>query len=192
MKIPHLPSAIVLLLLSSSASFAQTIHLSLMGGQTVYPGLNYDGGRVDLDRGFNAGLRLGYGLDEWLPISGLELQVDGFYNQSDLSSQTKARFDSLSYMGNLVYSLDTGTPLSIYGGAGAGGIRTEIGDPLSPRNSNVFGWQALGGVKWPLSEHAKVFAEYRHQNAHNANLRFIGGPVGNTSDNASFGIELSY
>jgi opacity protein-like surface antigen len=93
-------------------------------------------------------------------------------------------------MGDLIYRLDLGIPLGVYGGAGVGGVRTEIDDPLSNRNRTVLGWQALGGLDYQVDEVATLFVEYRHQNAHNVNLRFTGGPVGNTSDNASVGVKL--
>ena len=168
----------------------QNMYVSILGGQTFYPNLSYDGGLSSIDRGFNAGGRIGYGLDEWSPVSGFSVEADAFYDQSDLSGNTRARYDSLSYMGNLIYHLDTGFPVGIYGGAGAGAVRTEVADPLSNRNSTVFGWQALGGLEYPFSPEASLFVEYRYQNAHDANLRFIGGPVGNTTNNASVGVKF--
>ena len=195
MKRRLLCSTIVALGVTASSVNAQDFSLqdwsvSILGGHSFYPSLSYDGGKADIRQGLNAGMRLEYGLDNWIPLSGFSLQGDVFYTQSDLRAQTQARFDSLSYMGNLVYHVDTGTPFGAYGGAGIGAIRTEIGDPLSDRNSTVPGWQALGGLDYQFTPEANLFVEYRYQNAHDANLRFIGGPVGNTSNNASVGIKV--
>jgi opacity protein-like surface antigen len=95
-------------------------------------------------------------------------------------------------MGDLIYHFDTGIPLGIYGGAGAGAVRTEVDDPISARNSTVFGWQALAGADYPVMPGVSIFAEYRYQNAHDANLKFLGGPVGNTSNNASAGLKFEF
>jgi opacity protein-like surface antigen len=56
-------------------------------------------------------------------------------------------------------------------------------------SSTVLGWQALGGVEFPMNERSTLFAEYRYQNAHDANAGLIHG-VGNTSNNLSVGIKF--
>ena len=102
-----------------------------------------------------------------------------------------ARRDSLSYMGNLIYHVPTGWPIGIYGGAGIGAVTSEIYANNTHDSSTVLGWQAIGGIDYAISPDTKMFAEYRYQNAHDANLAIPGVTrVGDTTNNLSVGVKF--
>ena len=58
-------------------------------------------------------------------------------------------------------------------------------------SSTVFGWQALGGLEYAMAPKTSLFAEYRYQNAHDANIG-VTGPIGNTSNNVSMGVKFAF
>ena len=178
-------------LMSATGASAQGWYVSLLGGATLNtPRVNI-GGTDDVGhRGFNAGGRLGYSLDAWLPVSGFALEADVFYNQAHLSGSTALRRDSISYMGNLMYRVNAGW-IGVYGGGGAGAVRTELDAGASQDASTAFGWQAIGGIDHHLTPEAKIFAEYRYQNAHAANLSIpVPTRVSNTTNNISVGVRF--
>jgi opacity protein-like surface antigen len=189
-----LSAAALAAILSATGASAQGWYISVLGGPSWDPHVTQgaSGGGFDTP-GFNAGGRLGYSLDNLVPLSGFALETDIFYNQSHFGGTT-SRESSLSYMGNLVYHVDTGWPIGIYGGAGAGAVRTGVDTPAFDADSTVFGWQAIGGIDYAFSPDQSLFAEYRYQNAHDANLPLPAGGfgrVGNTSNNLSVGLKFS-
>ena len=171
-----------------TAAQADDWNISLLGGPTYSPHLSVSGAPRKIDDGFNAGARLGYDLNSWTGISGLTLAADGLYTQSHYSG-TQARLSTVSFMGDLIYRVDLGLPVGVYGGAGAGGVHDMISSGNHDSGSTVFAWQALGGVDYQVAPEAKLFAEYRYQNAHNANVGAFTG-VGYTSNNVSAGVKI--
>jgi opacity protein-like surface antigen len=187
-------AAAIAALLTSTAADAQGWYASILGGATLdTPRIEIGSGSALRNDGFNAGGRLGYSLDRTMPWSGFALEADIFYNQSHFDGTTDARLSSLSEMGNLIYHVNTGWPVGFYGGAGAGAVRTALEANGGDSSSTVFGWQAIGGVDFAFAPGNKFFAEYRYQNAHNANL-FVQGvgieSVSNTSNNVSVGVKF--
>lgn len=178
-------------LMSATGASAQGWYVSLLGGATLNtPRINIGGTHDVGHKGFNAGGRLGYSLDNWVPVSGFALEADVFYNQADLSGSAPLRRDSISYMGNLIYHVNAGW-VGVYGGAGAGAVRTELDGGAGQDASTVFGWQAIGGLDHQLTPEAKIFAEYRYQNAHAANLSIPAlTRVSNTTNNLSVGVRF--
>jgi len=175
------------LLLGTAAAQAES-YVSVLGGPTFAPGLNVNGTKNAMDTGFNIGARYGYYLDNW-NLPNFSVEADGLFSQSDYSGVRNARLQSSSYMGNLIYHLDTDSPFQVYGGAGLGVVNTNIDNGAGRHGgSAVLGWQALSGVEYRASEQASLFAEYRYQNAHDVNA---GGltQVGNTGNNLSFGVK---
>jgi opacity protein-like surface antigen len=177
------------ILLSGAAASAQTtdsrINLSILGGWASHPGLTLGASRPDGGDGFNAGARLSYDMGGMLPLSGFSLDADYFFNRADYGTNSAARLDSSSFMGDLTYHAPLNASWNLYGGGGLGAVRDELRNTGS---STVFGWQALGGVEYQATPSMAMFAEYRYQNAHDANIG--GGPVGNTSDNVSLGVKF--
>jgi len=178
------------LLLSGTALQAQDatdsrFNLSILGGWASHPGLTLGATRPDGGDGVNAGARLSYDLGGMMPMSGFSLDADYFYNRADYASGSAARLDSQSAMADLTYHAPIGENWSLYGGAGLGAVHDDL---RGSGGSTVLGWQALGGVEHQFTPTTAMFAEYRYQNAHDANIG--GGPVGNTSNNLSVGLKF--
>ena len=175
--------------LGVTAAQAQTtdsrINLSLLGGWSSHPGLTLGAARPDGGDSFNAGARLSYDMSGTLPLSGFSVDADYFFNRADYAQGSAARLDSNSFMGDLTYHAPLNDSWNLYGGGGVGAVRDEL---RGGGGSTVFGWQGQGGVEYQASPTAALFAEYRHQNAHDTNLG--GGPVSNTSNNLSLGVKL--
>ena len=114
------------------------------------------------------------------------MDADYFYNRGGYAGG--GSLNSQSVMGDLVYHLPLDFPLHLYGGAGIGVVTDSLGGTLKG-SSSVLGWQALGGAEFPMSPATSLFAEYRYQNAHDANAGAFHG-VGNTSNNVSVGVKF--
>lgn len=185
-----LGAAAVAAVLTTSAASADGMYASILGGGSWDPHLTLGAGKSDLNSGFNAGARIGYGFDDMVGLSGFSVEADAFYNQQDYKA-SRARLSSLSYMGNLIYHLDTRTPFGVYGGGGIGAVRTMVDNVGYSGSGTTLGWQALGGVDYQIMPAAKMFAEYRYQNAHNAHIGFAATEVGNTSNNVSVGLKFA-
>ena len=175
------------LLLVKGAAHADSTHndnwyASILGGASFDPMLKAGGSLHDMDTGYNIGARVGYGLDNVLPMPGWSVEADTFWNSSGYKDGG-SHLASTSFMGNLVYHVNTGSPLGIYGGAGLGAVNDRVGGAIHD-SSTVFGWQALGGLEYAVSPDMSLFTEYRYQNAHNVNIPGTG-PVGNTSNSIS-------
>ncbi len=194
MKSSVLAAALLVSVTTATAASAQDWapgwYVSVLGGPSIDPHLTYAGGPATLKTGFNAGGRLGYSLDGWLPMSGFALEADAFYDQNHYAGPTAARISSGSLMGNLVYRLDTGTRFGVYGGGGVGAVRTSIGGGGINGSSTNLGWQALGGVDYAFAKDTSMFVEYRYQNAHDINIT-PAGRFGNTSNNVSVGLKFN-
>jgi opacity protein-like surface antigen len=191
-------------LLSSAAAFLlctgvvqaqpddNSSYVSILGGWTFDPALMAGGALNDMHTGYNVGARVGYGLDNLLPMPGWSIEADTFYNSANYKNSSilpATNFASQSFMGDLVYHVNTGWPVRIYGGAGLGAVRDNVGGPISA-SATVLGWQVLGGVEYPVSPDMSIFTEYRYQNAHDADISTVPG-VGNTSNNLSVGPKFS-
>src|ERR1700689_2022485 len=116
---------------------AQGWNISVMGGETWSPHLSVGGVPSAVDNGFNAGGRLGYDLDSLTGLSGLSTAADIFYTQSDYRHAGEGRLSSLSFMGDLIYRVDLGLPVGVYGGAGVGGVRTMVNNLTTDSGSTV-------------------------------------------------------
>ena len=179
------------LLISGAAASAQTtdgrLNFSVLGGWASHPGLTLGASRPDGGDGFNAGARVSYDMGGMLPMSGFSVDADYFYNRADYASGSPGRLDSSSFMANLTYHAPLNETWNVYGGAGLGAVNDSLGGSLKG-SSTVFGWQALGGLEYQYSPGMAMFAEYRYQNAHDANIG--GARVGNTSNNLSLGVRF--
>jgi opacity protein-like surface antigen len=180
---------------SGYPSYMENFDLTLLGGWSTHPSLAIGGGiaHSNVDDGFNAGGRLEYGLKNIFngSMDGFSIAADGLYNQSNYGgTYTGTHLNSTSAMFDLLYHVPTNSPLSFYGGAGVGAVHDGLDGPVLHGSSSVFGWQALAGVEYALNDNTRFVAEYRYQNAHDANIASLG-PIGNTSSNLSFGVKFS-
>jgi opacity protein-like surface antigen len=161
-------------------------YVSVLGGWASHPGLSIGGNsHASVNDGYNVGARVG----TWIAAGpNVTFDVDYFYNRGDYAGSA-AHLNSSSVMGDLLYHIPTSMPLSFYGGGGLGMVNTDLSGTLHG-SSIVLGWQALGGAEWALSPQTSLFAEYRYQNAHDANIAAIKN-VGNTSNNVSVGVKFN-
>lgn len=176
------------LVLMSAAGARADSYISILGGPTWSPALNVAGTIRNMETGYNIGGRYGY----YLEGSQFSLEADGFFRDSHYSDLTDGRIQSSSYMGDLVYHFNTNSLFSLYGGAGVGAVNTNYDDYAGLHGGSVvLGWQALGGLEYRTSPQTSLFAEYRYQNAHDAD---IGGlkRIGNTSNNLSVGVKFHF
>ena len=186
-------SSTAALLLFAGAAHADSTHTdnmyaSILGGASFDPALMAGGSLHDMDTGYNIGARFGYGLDNLIGMPGFSVEADTFWNSTGYKPDA-SHLASSSLMGNLIYHFNTGGPVMLYGGAGLGAVNDRVGGDIHA-SSTVFGWQALGGIEYPVSNDMSLFTEYRYQNAHDANVGALSG-VGNTSNNISVGMKFS-
>jgi opacity protein-like surface antigen len=186
-------AALAVILACGTAAQAQSsdrFHASVLGGWSSHPGLDLGIARPGVDDSFNFGARAGVNLDGIAPWTGFSLDADYFYNRGDFRGPSNARLNSHSMMANLVYHAPLAERWGVYGGAGLGAVHTNL-SAGAHGGSTVFGWQALGGVDYAMNSSTSLFAEYRYQNAHNANIPSVG-QVGNTSNNLSMGVKVKF
>ena len=182
-------SMIVLSAGAASAQDPSDFSISLLGGWSAHPGLMLGGAKTGVNDAYNAGARLGYQL-RGMPVEGLSLDADYFYNRADYAGSPSTHLNSSSFMGDLIYHIPTNSAWSFYGGGGVGLVHDNLDGNLHG-SSDVLGWQALGGAEYAFTPRTSLFAEYRYQNAHDAN---VGGTanVGNISNNLSMGVKFSF
>jgi opacity protein-like surface antigen len=183
------------ILLSGAAAQAQSgnspFFASVLAGGTSHPRLDFGNNHPGVDNGFNAGARTGVILDGVLPWRGFSADIDYFYNQGDFKGAADGtRLNSHSFMADLTYHAPIAERWGLYGGAGLGAVHTNLSG-ASHGGATVFGWQALGGIDYTFNERTSLFAEYRYQNAHNANIPGTGA-VGNTSNSLSMGVKYRF
>jgi opacity protein-like surface antigen len=178
-------AAILLSTAAANADILNAPYVSVLGGWSSHPALALGAGHYGVDDGFNAGVRVGTYL-EGLP--GFSVDADFFHNEGDYIGNNVSH-SSNSYMADLTYHLPTSTPWSFYGGGGLGAVTTSL-DGAQNGDATVFGWQLIGGAEYRLNDMTSMFAEYRYQNAHNANVGSISN-VGNTSNNLSVGVKFN-
>lgn len=170
---------------AANADILQAPYVSVLGGWSSHPALALGAGHTGVDDGYNVGARVG----TWIPgLDGFTVDADYFHNSGDYIGPNVSH-SSDSYMADLMYHLPTASPVSFYGGAGLGAVTTSV-DGAEHGASTTFGWQAIGGAEYKLNDMASMFAEYRYQNAHNANLDTIAN-VGNTSNSVSVGVKFA-
>lgn len=182
-------SAIAALLLGTGAANAGAFnapYVSVLGGWSSHPALSLGGVNIGVDDGYNIGARLGTYLQRF---PGFSLEADYFHNSGNYSG-INVDHASDSYMGNLIYHLPMqNSTVGLYGGAGIGAVTTSLDGNLHG-SSTVLGWQLLGGAEYHLNHSTSLFAEYRYQKAHDANIDPVSS-VGNTSSNLSVGLKFS-
>ena len=186
-------SSVTALALFTGAARADSTHTdnmyaSILGGASFDPALMAGGSLHGMDTGYNIGARFGYGLDNVIGMPGFSVEADTFWNSSGYKDNA-SHLASTSLIGNLIYHFNTGGPVMLYGGAGLGAVNDRVGGDVHA-SSTVLGWQALGGIEFPVSSDKSLFTEYRYQNAHDANVGALSG-VGNTSNNLSVGMKFS-
>jgi len=184
-------TALSAIVMSAVAAQAQDSNLSVsvLGGWSSHPGVMLGGTKTEMNDGYNVGARVSTKLDG-MGVPGFSADVDYFYNQSGYKGKGASNHSS-SVMGDLMYHMPiNATPWNLYGGGGIGVVHDNLNGSLHG-SSDVLGWQAIGGTEYAFTPNTSLFAEYRYQNAHDANIGALRN-VGNTSNNLSVGMKVAF
>ena len=180
-------TAMAVLLATAGAAEADIFDnsfVSILGGWSSHPNLTLGAAQPSVGSSYNVGARVGTALNM---LPDFTVDADYFYNRGNYAGG--GQLNSQSFMGDLIYHVPLDFPLHLYGGGGLGVVNDSLGGPLKG-SSTVFGFQVIGGAEFPMNDNTALFAEYRYQNAHDANAGSFQG-VGNTSNNISVGVKLS-
>lgn len=139
---------------------------------------------TEFDTGFGIGTAVGY------DFVGSSLRLEGEmvyrYNRATVSSPSlpgfapKSDVDSIAYMANAYYDIETNSPITPYVGVGAGLVDIDGID-------TVFAYQGLAGLAYSLNNESEIYGGYRYFGSEGADLS--GGA---TLDYASHSAELGY
>jgi outer membrane protein OmpA-like peptidoglycan-associated protein len=109
------------------------------------------------------------------------------YRNNDVDSVTgigsaNGKAKVLSYMGNLLFDIPTGTPWVPYVGAGIGGARLDLDSVSLPAagvsvddDETGWAWQGIAGVTYHVSDNLGIFADYRYFDTEDIQFRASNG-----------------
>jgi OOP family OmpA-OmpF porin len=137
------------------------------------------GPSLDHSTGFDGGGVLGYDFGMFrleAEASYRRAKHDNFYNGVNTFDNPHGHSDVLSFMANalLDFGSDTGLQGFVGGGAGVGRVTTTLGydGPYAFNDTDTsFAWQALAGLRAPITDHVDVGLKYRFFNVDK--LRFV-------------------
>jgi hypothetical protein len=132
---------------SAEAQFPSLLHFNVNGGASMPMS---DAGDV-----FNAGLRVGAGVELKAPVMPLGVRVDGAYDRLGAKLDGGAKLSILSGTVNGVFTLPV---MPIYAVGGIGMYRMDAGDGAT---STEFGFNAGLGMRLPLPFLPNPFVEAR-------------------------------
>jgi OOP family OmpA-OmpF porin len=148
-------------------------YVGVDGGAMIVEDLSLDIGTlqnaasIDTNKGFDVGGVVGY------DFGGLRLESEVSYRQVDAKSSGNASALSFMVNGVLDFGEDDGIQGFVGGGAGVARVdmQTVLATPVFLDDSDTgFAWQALAGVRAPLSKRWDVGLKYRFFNASKVNL----------------------
>ena len=117
---------------------------------------------------FNAGLRVGAGLEFRLPMVPLGLRVDGAYDRMGMKLDGSPNLSIISGTANAVFSLPL---MPIYAVGGVGMYRMDAGDGAT---SNEFGFNGGLGLRLPIPMFSPfVEARFHQINGEGGNFRYV-------------------
>ncbi|HUD29661.1 MAG TPA: outer membrane beta-barrel protein, partial [Novosphingobium sp.] len=124
---------------------------------------------IDFKKGFDGGAVLGY------DFGPFRLETEASYRQATIKNSGGADASNLSFMVNglLDFGPDDGLQGFVGGGAGVGRVHADLIDD----SDTGFAWQAIAGIRAPLSSHWDVGLKYRFMNVDNVDLV---GPAGDS------------
>jgi OOP family OmpA-OmpF porin len=122
------------------------------------------------DVGFRFSAGVGYNLNKnW----GVEFDTGWVWNSIDKIGGTSVSdnntFEHLPFIINVVYRYPIGAKLETYIGAGIGGVYSHLtideGSVDDDDGDIVFGWQAIAGIRYSISETMSVGVGYKYLGA---------------------------
>ena len=148
-----------------SAASPWTGYVKAMGGVTLADTLDWDQDPYDTDRGYAVGAAVGLNL----PVDGLSAEVDALFTRAAYTGQCLpggCYSNSVSLMGNIVYTANVTDRFALYGGAGAGLVRFSWSYEGVPEESDAgygLGYQVFAGAQASITEKLAATLEIRHQ-----------------------------
>lgn len=137
----------------------------------------------EFDTGFGIGTALGY------DFAGAPVRLEGemVYRNNEVTVSSPAvpgfapsdTVDSIAYMANAYYDIETNSNITPYVGAGAGVVDIDGED-------TVFAYQAMAGAAVGLNENSELYGGYRYFGSEGLD---VGGA---TLDYASHSAEVGY
>ncbi len=179
------------LALFCTAAHAERVgpYVSVFGG---YTNPWNDKNSLNLDDGFGLGAAVGYDFG-WPRIEG-----EVSYQRSSAKGRG-GHFGVLAAMLNAYLDIETGTRITPYVGGGVGVARLhadDIGNVTSLTDSNYeIAWQAIGGVKFAVTDALALFVDYRFFDTGLARFTDAGAPrlkTDATSHNVFAGLSYNF
>lgn len=125
---------------------------------------------ADFSAGFDGGVALGY------DFGPFRLETEASYRQASFKGSNGPDASNLTFMVNglLDFGPDDGLQGFVGGGAGVGRVKYDIYDD----SDTGFAWQAIAGIRAPISSHVDVGLKYRFSNVNKVNfVDFDGSDV---------------
>ena len=144
-------------------------------GGSYKPG-NFNGGDTEFKTGYGLLGALGYGYG-----NGWRTELEAAYNKADIKRasvtsgvSTNGDVKTTSIMGNVLYDIGLGLPVTPYVGLGLGWMQlkskfgasgtinnTAVGGTVIDGTSNLVGYQLIAGAALPLMDQLKLTLDYR-------------------------------
>lgn len=184
---PLLSAALLAAILGGSlatAASAQTDgwYTGAEAGVEIVPTIRFNANantwRQQQDAGYAVAGQIGYGFGQ------IRLEGELGYRQNNLSKFTDAAgtpsaggdIGGISAMANAFYDFDTGTRLTPYLGAGAGGLDVSAGNiaaggvGVTNASQFVFAYQGIAGASYAINDALSLKADYRYMRSEKADL----------------------
>ena len=138
---------------------------------------------VDYHKGWDGDANIGY------DFGGFRLEAEAAYKRAEVDL-TKSGFggsaSALSFMVNGLLDFGPDDGLQGFVGGGVGVSRGKLANDLVNDTDTGFAWQAIAGVRYPLTSHIDVSLKYRFFNQDDIKLTpaftTVGGPAGSSVD----------
>ncbi|HAF40259.1 MAG TPA: flagellar motor protein MotB, partial [Sphingobium sp.] len=138
---------------------------------------------VDYHKGYDFDANIGY------DFGGFRLEAEAAYKRAKVDLD-KSGFggaaSALSFMLNGLLDFGPDDGLQGFVGGGVGVSRGKLANDLVNDSDTGFAWQAIAGVRYPVTNNVDVSLKYRFFNQDDIKLipayTTIGGPAGSTAD----------
>lgn len=161
-------TAMAAMLLGAHAASAANAYIGFQGGLNFAHEGEFAGLDLTYDLGYAVGLTAGYKWD-----FNLRTEVEIVYRENDIDEfdgdPTIGDVNSLAFMVNGFYDIDTGTPWTPYVGGGLGLANVEI-DSGGSDDDTVFAFQIGAGVGYDVTPALTVTVDYRFFGTEDADI----------------------
>jgi len=155
-------------------------------------GVDSGAGTLETDTGYVVGGAIGYNI-----IDNISVEAEIAYRANEIESgfvngsafTINDDLESLSFMGNVVYTAPSFAGFTPYVGGGAGAAR--IGFSEGGDRDYVFAYQGFAGVSYPITEIVSAGVEYRYFGTDEADITGALGAVTTDYDAHNVNLVLS-